>query len=963
MSTATTLTASAPPSLGTRLDKLDTPHASHDTTTKTDKLANPPPLPSHSVSAAPTTSTSHQQHHHAITVRKHHHHHTSSKSQAASTKSRLPIGNKYVLDPDHHDITPEHRAFMRHKLYGAGRENRPYPYSYIEFGQYNVPFADVAPPPWKTTCETHFTPKSMDVAKAHKENREVADFIKASHFSIKYAETDEANQQATGTFQTTMKKDFVPKETKPVQPGAHARAFLKKLQLHPPIHRDENELTNNKNTVYVVSFQNGGGVPPLWNKHNNPIMQREKGNPNRTHLVLGQEQTEADGANETSSDQRGKWESVTRSNFGAPPVLPHIKAQGLSQSSNVLEYPDLDPGVVQSTQKEDFQLDKSIDRRQLIVDASTYLPNLKDNHFSFGGYTEPTPADSEYRKAFRPGSARMTALCDDASVKTAGIGVVGTLHHSMTHPHLRKINGNKVVTQHEVNERGGEQTGRRPVEHVNLSAEYGMRSHVLKESDPQVDADGASDGQTAGKRATTKNQAAGLLSASARKSNSIYSADCFDGVKYPHVVSSVPLDVETEHYIKSTTQLDFVPPQPRQTGSDPVGGPVMIQFPYKTYNPVAAAIAHDDAGATVQTGYSSIVKSDFQNPTQNTSFSTLVQDFRQAAELNTHIGKDIRSHHFNIGSEFESGSNSRAGSAKGKVLTTQQAHFSPKPLGQAIHDAKSAVSAARTRHRENLVFENTLNDTVTRYPADPNTFVSVSKSTYGNFPSGSLSTSNNTTSAADNNHQQQSQQTHSTTGTEVAVSHRTRPEEIDAEMDQQVRPHEGEQEGICENAANQKGGLRHKYLAPDHFDAYYIHVDCCACRRCKKPLISSNSTEEVGAREAVSDVAAAPSQNEPDASDSASAALDNSTQTNAPVVDGGITQQPQEQKRRKLRWASQLSAAQGIVPGINPAATTQKTPVPKIPLPHHRNQHYNYDYVSTSQRSYVLPEIMLYRQK
>ncbi|KAJ3134111.1 hypothetical protein HK101_004389, partial [Irineochytrium annulatum] len=295
---------------------------------------------------------------------------TLSTSTLAVKRRMWNLGletKNHLGDPRWTENSTEHRVAMRIQLYGAGRQH-PKGYVNAAVGAHTANYGDEAPPKWESTKAADYTRKIATPGENRKASEDIKRFIKGCHFELKGYGADEL-----GTPVTSNQRDY----------GAKDRVPLDKPQRHvayPPIFRDELELEAAKSTVYGTTF-----VAPSRDGRPAPCDLDNRA----THFKLG--------------DDAGPWGSVTKStHVGLRPGSPVEVERWDGKPSTVMDNPDGEQALRVSIQKTDYVMPEGVDRRDLIVDNSATVKDLKSTHFSLGK-TEGYDVHSQYQSSFSGG--------------------------------------------------------------------------------------------------------------------------------------------------------------------------------------------------------------------------------------------------------------------------------------------------------------------------------------------------------------------------------------------------------------------------------------------------------------------------------------------------------------------------------------------------------------------------------
>ncbi|KAJ3410154.1 hypothetical protein HDV05_004034 [Chytridiales sp. JEL 0842] len=289
-------------------------------------------------------------------------------------------------DAKYVDLSKDHRAYMREKLYGAGRDNKILrtlfylfrvfaclcetdddvlgcaAYSYLEVGAHKANYADEAPPPWSSTSKEAYTRKDVKANDAGQRSKELSTYIKASHFSL------EGHGSEAAKISTT-KRDYNGKSAE------HRDPIIAK-STYPPIFRDESQ-KGGERSEYDSKYP----------KRVNPPARIVHPDSMATHFSLG--------------DDPGSWTTVTASTFVDlhPPPADEVNRPD-KRKSTVLDNPDGEKPDLISFQKSDYIMPADLDRSKLIVDNTLTVKDLKSTHFSLGNDTASN-GKSQYQSSFK----------------------------------------------------------------------------------------------------------------------------------------------------------------------------------------------------------------------------------------------------------------------------------------------------------------------------------------------------------------------------------------------------------------------------------------------------------------------------------------------------------------------------------------------------------------------------------
>ncbi|KAJ3279324.1 hypothetical protein HK104_001557 [Borealophlyctis nickersoniae] len=341
-------------------------------------------------------------------------------------------------DPRYIDVSPQHRAYMRERLYGRKRREGRLPNAHDEAGTLNANYGDEPPPPWRTTTMDEYVPKHVDdILEMKKGNKDVAAYIKQSHFTL-------TGPDGSGDTVSRTKRDFCGKDAATTR-RPDFRETLKSYQRYPPIFRDEKNDRMGQQSTYRDSYDKRAR-----HTFQNPYPSRIRPAPVQTsrsktitHFTLG---------DDDDGSRAAAYETATKAATKLLPPIPIAEYERMDKKkSNVLDNPDGEVGVWGSVQRDDYKLDENLDRKTLIVDMTSTIKDLKATHFTLGN-DDTSHRTSQYKSSFLRHNPRSAG----SRIRSAG-GKKADLHRSFVLDedyNDRKIGKSSAVEDYRAYSRG-----------------------------------------------------------------------------------------------------------------------------------------------------------------------------------------------------------------------------------------------------------------------------------------------------------------------------------------------------------------------------------------------------------------------------------------------------------------------------------------------------------------------------
>ncbi|KAJ3036315.1 hypothetical protein HDV00_002842 [Rhizophlyctis rosea] len=331
------------------------------------------------------------------------------------------------IDPRYIDPSPQHRAWMRKRLYGSKRDRGGLPYTYMETGHLSANYGDETPPVWKSTMKEVFVAPTVAGGGRKGDAGDVAKEMKQSHFVLE-------GPDGEGEKRSRTKRDYPGKDVKSLE-RVNVKEELKRYQRYPPIYRDETTThdPHRYHSTYKESFDEK--TPATSHPFTNPYPSRSRAAPiltsksrTESHFLLG--------------DDKGGWESTSKRCWKAVPIPRVERPKGAGEDGgkrgSLIEMVDIGGGGVGGGGSlmrggrcfllvvfllccaevgeifgkgrnpaggwAYYVLPEKLDRKNLIVDMGDTIRDLKATHFQLGNETPTTPTQTstQYAASFTP---------------------------------------------------------------------------------------------------------------------------------------------------------------------------------------------------------------------------------------------------------------------------------------------------------------------------------------------------------------------------------------------------------------------------------------------------------------------------------------------------------------------------------------------------------------------------------
>ncbi|EGF79934.1 expressed protein [Batrachochytrium dendrobatidis JAM81] len=533
--------------------------------------------------------------------------------------------NKHDVDLSKMDLSEEHRAEMRHKLYSPCKVMSIANSTSREHGSLHTNYADEVPLKWQGTTHAEYVPKlSKETLYNQLHNRELMQYTRASHFVLESG--DGLGKPCSVTKRDYCQSDFSAVDKPKYNSGSGDH------KSYPPIFRDENELVMSRSKG-TLDNQDKNTLNDRFERPS--MMDSQATKKGVTHISFGNEPT--------------IWKSVTATAMKKHPLgekssLSEYESLEKSRST-ILDNPDLKLDPMQSIQRQDFKLNDALDRLALKVDNTQSIKDLKSTHFTLGN-NDSSFQVSQYQASFgSPFDQANEIVCN---------------HRRLTiPPPASKL---CVIVEDFENRR------------------IGLSSHKSDYKNPHISNGGGLSKKTE-----------------------------IDSIKHLNSKSSILLGFdpsETSNTNRSVSKTEYSPPENKQGGESAknayVSGAHKIRPVVKGYHPFIIEEPNDEKPVVLTV----------QKPVNHVS--------------NEHM-KYLKASHFEIGTSDDSSID------KDRACSTSQCDYTDpyKMLGTVRKDGAGASGLNNGQiSRKNESFENTLNNTITRYPQITESYNTITNSRY-----------------------------------------------------------------------------------------------------------------------------------------------------------------------------------------------------------------------------------------